>query len=69
MYKLKHPPSHFIICSTSGGLDRTLRKIYYFKGVPGYDLESIVNGFKPLIVINVSFSKKIMIFLNTKMEF
>ena len=26
MYKCKHPPSHFIICSTSGGLDRTLRK-------------------------------------------
>ena len=26
MYRLKHPPSHFIICSTSGGLDRTLRK-------------------------------------------
>ena len=26
MYKYKHAPSHFIICSTSGGLDRTLRK-------------------------------------------
>lgn len=26
MYKFKNPPSHFIVCSTSGGLDRTLRK-------------------------------------------
>ncbi|OHT06462.1 hypothetical protein TRFO_25486 [Tritrichomonas foetus] len=26
MYKYKNPPSHFIVCSTSGGLDRTLRK-------------------------------------------
>ena len=26
MMKAKHPPSHIIFCTTSGGLDRTLRK-------------------------------------------